>query len=246
VTNSSRVTDGVSTTTYTYSTSLSDKTANALASLAESFSSSNSSTEGSFGGSTFPVPEGAVKFSVDLNTTSGSFTKGLTLTFDLSISGFLTDSGEGSVILGGSADNITTYYLVTSSLVPGGTQSAVQVDVFDIAHIDGASFQPVTSSILVGASSNGSGLFTLVLNFPPFAHSLHYDPVINLVSLHSSSGSGGGDGGGDDIGLIVGLTVGLGVPSILLVLAGIVAVVVLALYLKRQPSNTGILSDDNL
>jgi len=144
-------------------------------------------------------------------------------------------SEPGTVIDAGSTNNITTYYLAPPNYVSG--QPAVEVDLFDIALIDGLYWAHVTHSVIATGGANGVYNFTVKFALPPFTTSLEYDPVLGLVALHTASSQSGG-GGGDNTGLIIGLAVGLGVgvplAAALLILSVIAVAFIVVVVAKRH------------
>lgn len=221
VENSTQETSGTQTITYSYTTSLVDSSSNTtIGTLVQTFSVANATTQSEFAGTSFSIPAGAVKWSVDLDAFT-PVSQGLSVSYQLPVFSLQSSAG-GQIIAGGKSANITTYFLTYgSSGSSSGSETAVEVQVFDVALVDDATYEPVTSEI---SGPSNDGTFTLVLTLPAFTTSLKYDPVVGLASLQSSSSSGGGGGSSDNVGLIVGLAVGL--PLGLLLLGVLIAAVI--------------------
>jgi hypothetical protein len=151
--------------------------------LAHIFSFHHEATSGEFGGSTFAIGAGTVKWSINITTSSDNSlgSDDITLRYslsDLSLS-FAANSSSQSVSRrsGSPIANMTTYVLFLSDGL-----AAAEVEVFDVALVDGV-LRPITHSILVSPSSSSSS-YVLELTFPGgFNESLYYDPSLGLGGI---------------------------------------------------------------
>lgn len=200
-----------------------------------------------FAGINFTLGAGSLKWSINLNKTSSSSSSATNgaLQFSFVISAGTSTNGSPATPTNQAAQkvtrfenepqaNMTTYWI---SVVNSGSStqetSAIEVQVFDIAIVDGDKNLAVNHSIEPYVTSNNSITYELVLTMPPYQVSLEYDPVVGL-GLLVASGSGGVSGGGTDTGLIIAVSVV--VPVAVVVVVGTTAVGAVALYLKRRRS----------
>ncbi len=211
--------------------------------LAHQFSFHREATSGEFGGDTFPIGAGTVKWSINITTEAndslvGSDTIKLQyLLSDLASSFAQAGSAKVSKRPGFPLANMTTYILFLSD-----GSAVAEVQVFDLALFDGV-LRPINHSVVVSSSANSSSSYVLELAFPGgFNDSLYYDPSLGLgVLLGSDRGGGGGD---TNVGLIVGVTVGVGVA--LLLVSGVIAVsIAVAWWRKKQTNHGGGVNWDN-
>jgi hypothetical protein len=190
-----------------------------------------------FGGVHFPVRAGAVKWSINFDsTTTGGF-PAVALVYQLS--SLAADGQRKRAASNGSVSwesntprqKMTTYYLPlassSSSTMSTTTTLSVLLEVFDMALVDGTLVDIQHGVFAVGPTT---GNYVLRLEFPAFTSSLHYDPSIGLARTKEQSG--GGSSSGEDAGLIAGLVVGLVGGACLL---GVVAVVIVVLVRRRTP-----------
>jgi len=216
-----------SSSTVLYSALLPDNTT----SVTQTYAFHPQTQESQFSGLNFTISAGAVKWSINLTSTaaegSNSSSSGLRFSFRLSTNSTLVSAG-GTVKLFRNQPraNMTTYW------VPSGyTDVAVEVQVFDVALVDGV-LLAINHSV-VAASNGPSAAYDLVLSFPPFTRSLEYDPSIGLGALLGASKGDGGGSSSDNTAVIVGVAVAVPV-AIVVVLAVVVAALLYGLYRRKQ------------
>ncbi|ELR18085.1 uncharacterized protein ACA1_367650 [Acanthamoeba castellanii str. Neff] len=203
------------------------------------FAFSANSSAASFSGLEFVIAPGSVKWSLNF-TSNVDAAKGITLRYrlsDLSNSSATGPAGQLAVVRRSDNTpraNMTSYYLAVPSSSTSAGAVVMVVEVFDVALVDDAAFEPIAHAVDVVRGSNGDH-YELVLAFPAFNRSLFYDPSIGLGVL---LGSGGG---GDDVGLIVGVVVAVGVAAVVVV-AVIVAGVAIAVWRKRRDLHSGMVN----
>lgn len=220
-----------SSTTQEYSTRLDNSTL-----LAHQFSFHREATSGEFGGATFPIGAGTVKWSINITTKANDSLVGSdTITLHYLLSDFASSfaqagSAKVSKRSGFPLANMTTYVLFLS-----GVSAVAEVEVFDLALFDGV-LRPINHSVVVSSANSSS--YVLELTFPGgFNDSLYYDPSLGLGVLLGSADRGGG--GDTNVGLIVGVTVGVGV-AVLLVSGVIVGSIAVAWWRKKQLHADGV------
>jgi hypothetical protein len=216
---------------------------NSSVSLAQTYTSHKEPASGNFSGLLFSIEAESVKWSININinvnanSSSSGAVGGSNTTFVYSLADVLSSSlgpDQPPVTIAKGVkrrsewptNNMTTY------LVPLADASAVsvvvaQVQVFDVALVDG-SFARINHSIGMGEN----GTYKLVLVFPPFERTLSYDPSLSLgILLGSRSGDGNG-GGGDNTALIV--AVAVAVPIAVIVVVVVVLAATLVMWLRRR------------
>jgi len=182
----------------------------------QSFSSSNQSSNGSFGGTSFTLPPGTLKWTVNI-TSSTPFEEGFAIAYQISdISSLPSEQTWNFWKIIESPSNITTYELVIHQA------KIAQVQVFDVVLVDNIEYRPVNHSIVAGSNNES---YILVIEFPPFSRSLFYDPTMSLGVLVVPAGNSGGV----DVALVAGVTAGG-----LLLAAALWGVLVLVIVLKNR------------
>ena len=227
-----------SSTTREYTTRLDNSTL-----LAHQFSFHRDATSGEFGGDTFPIGAGTVKWSINITTKANDSLVGSdTIKLQYLLSDFASSFAQASSAKvskrpGFPLANMTTYILFLSD-----GSAVAEVQVFDLALFDGV-LRPINHSVVVSSSANSSS-YVLELAFPGgFNDSLYYDPSLGLGVLLGSD-KGGGSGGDTNVGLIVGVTVSVGVA--LLLVSGVIAVsIAIAWWRKKQINYGGGVNWDN-
>jgi len=209
--------------------------------LEQVFSFSNTSQQASLwqNSTAFPIPPGAIKWSLRINASESNsttfFTGGLNVTFSLSDLSSPTAAApitNATVVLSTTAGShtssnittVTTYYLPLLNPQAGGLVGVLEV--LDAALVDNV-LLAINHSISLNNLSTGGLVYKLVLHFPAFNSSLAYDPSLNLgiVVAHQPSS------GGPTITttwLIVGVTVGISVGVGLAIVGSMVVGIVLA------------------
>jgi hypothetical protein len=220
-----------SSSTVLYSALLPDNTT----SVTQTYAFHPQTQESQFSGLNFTISAGAVKWSINLTSTAAessnsTSSSGLRFSFRLSTNSTLVSAG-GTVKLFRNQPraNMTTYW------VPSGyTDVAVEVQVFDVALVDGI-LLAINHSVVAASNVGGSpsAAYDLVLSFPPFARSLEYDPSIGLGALLGASKGDGGGSSSDNTAVIVGVAVAVPV-AIVVVLAVVVAALLYGLYRRKQ------------
>jgi hypothetical protein len=129
---------------------------------------------------------------------------------------------------------MTTYLvpLFTTTNTTTTKTSAGQVELFDVALVDGTHFVPISHSIVrASADDEEEASYVVELVLPSFNESLYYDPSIGLGVL---LGRNDRDGGSSDsnVGLIVGVAVAIPV-AVALVLVVIGAALAIGWRRKR-------------
>jgi FlaG/FlaF family flagellin (archaellin) len=230
-TNSSDDTNSTSSTMINYSAVLADNTT----SVKQTYAFHAQPFDSQFSGLDFTVSAGAVKWSINLTSTATSDSPGLQFAFRVSTNATTTTSASSSVRVFRNTprSSMTTYW------VPSGfADVVVEVQVFDVALVDGQLVGINHSVVLASSSSNSSSLaYDLVLWFPPFARSLEYDPSIGLGTLVGSNGRDGGGTSSDNTAVIVGVAVAVPV-AVAVVLAVIVAALAYGFYRKRKATSS--------
>jgi hypothetical protein len=111
--------------------------------------------------------------------------------------------------------------------------TAAQVELFDVALVDGTHFVPISHSIVrASADDKEEASYVVELVLPSFNESLFYDPSIGLGVLLGRNDRGDGESSGSDVGLIVGVAVAIPV-AVALVLLVIGAALVIGWRRKR-------------
>jgi len=210
--------------------------------LEQVFSFSNTSQQASLcqNSTTFPIPPGAIKWSLRINASesnSTTFTGGLNVTFSLSDLSFsspttapATITNDATVLLSTTAGShtssnvttVTTYYLPL--LNPHAGRLVGVLEVLDAALVDDvlvAINHSILSSPYNNFSASGS-VYKLVLRFPAFNSSLKYDPSLNLGIVVAQQASSGGPTTWLIVGVTVGISVGVGLVIVGSMVVGIV------------------------
>jgi hypothetical protein len=207
-------------------------------------------TQGNFSGLAFAIGASSVKWSLNLtsattNSTSSPGSSGFTIRYQLSqFSSSLnsSSSSEGTIkeVRNHPQANMTTFFLsLTAASVAGSISTVVaEVQVFDVALIDG-SLVPINHSVIfTNATPTGGGggsYYELVLTFPPFEQSLFYDPSLGLGVL---LGSDAGGGGSDNTALVV--AVAVVVPVAVIAVAGVVVGGAIVMWVKKKRSTASL------
>lgn len=163
----------------------------------------------------------------------------LTMRFRLSgflLSGSAFNTSHGSILIRPNTPraNMTTYYLPLISQSATSTVAA-EVQVFDVALLDGMLRKIQHSVILVSSnssttdSSNGPAAeYVLELSFPSFNCSLYYDPSLGLgVLVGSDPSSPRGDDISATTGVIIALAIVLPLAAVIVLSITIVGGIVL-------------------
>ena len=217
---------GGNSSTALYSALLPDNTT----SVTQTYAFHPQTQESQFHGLNFTISAGAVKWSINLTSTAAessnsTSSSGLRFSFRLSTNSTLA-GGTVKLFRNQPRANMTTYW------VPSGyTDVAVEVQVFDVALVDGI-LRAINHSV-VAASNGPSAAYDLVLSFPPFTRSLEYDPSIGLGALLGASKGDGGGSSSDNTAVIVGVAVAVPV-AVVVVLAVVVAALLYGLYRRKQ------------
>jgi hypothetical protein len=214
---------------------------NTLTAIEQAFAFYDKSAPAVFDNTPFTIESNTLKWSVDI--TNGSTTSPVTMRYKLgqvntSPSALSWPSSELIVMPNLPLPGMTTYLVPLASDGPGGTASPLNqvvaiLQVFNTALVDGVS-APINHSVVLDTQL---AEYVLVLTFPPFNHSLYYDPSIGLGVIRpqaagGSASSGGGGGGGGSI-LYVAVAVGVAAPvAIALLVAAVIGGV--CFYKKRQ------------
>lgn len=253
--NSTTEAGDVLTTTY-YTAGLADNTT----SLEQAFAFYDHPTDSQFNATLFTIGANSVKWSVNLtvstavptNNTDGPDNRTmsepagdtpLTIRYGLaalssSVSASLSRNGQVIRRGGEPQAGMTTYYVpllddtvTASSSSHSSSLLVAKVEVLDLALVDGA-WVPLLSHDVVLANSSAGYLpeYVLVLEFPPFNHSLFYDPSVSLGVLLSRDGSGDTS---SDLALIVATSVAIPL-AVLFVVAVAVAGVTFLAWRKKQ------------
>jgi hypothetical protein len=138
---------------------------------------------------------------------------------------------------------MTTYLvpLFVSSTTKSATTltTAAQVELFDVALVDGTHFVPISHSIVrTSVDDDKEASYVVELVLPSFNESLYYDPSIGLgVLLGRNDRDDGGSRSSSEsnVGLIVGVAVAVPV-AVALVLLVIGAALAVGLHRKRRRS----------
>lgn len=207
-----------------------------------------------FEGLAFTLNPGTVKWSINLTTTTepGAGVGQAGLTFEYRLAGVVT-AGDGAAVPArgflATAKSDSPRTRMTSYFLPLSTTIVAQLQVFDVALLDGA-LVPIQHRVklvtttpdqpqptLRRAVADGgevveeTAAYVLELTFPPFNRSLYYDPSLGLGVL---LGAPGGKGSGDDSGALV-IGVAVAVPlAILFVLTVVVVGFALIYWQKRR------------
>jgi len=214
--------------------------------LEQVFSFSNTSQQASLwqNSTAFPIPPGAIKWSLRINASESNsttfFTGGLNVTFSLSDLSSPTAPApitNATVVLSTTAGShtssnittVTTYYLPLLNQQAGGLVGVLKV--LDAALVDNV-LVAINHSILSPSSSHnnlsaGGLVYKLVLHFPAFNSSLVYDPSLNLGIVVAHQPSSGGPTT-TTTWLIVGVTVGISVGVGLVIVGSLVMGIVMS------------------
>jgi hypothetical protein len=120
--------------------------------------------------------------------------------------------------------NMTTYLvpLFVSSTTKSATTmtTAAQVELFDVALVDGTHFVPINHSIVRTSvdDDDEEASYVVELVLPEFNESLYYDPSIGLGVLLGRNDRGDGGSSESNVGLIVGVAVAIPVAVVLVLL----------------------------
>lgn len=187
-------------------------------------------SQGNFYGLTFGISPSSVKWSIDISpSTLGGQQQaalvgadGLKLTYILN-NLTVSASAAGNIRQQPNTPeaNMTTYYLPVSS----GSVVA-QLEVFDVALVD-QTWLYINHSVEV-VPDGDYAYYVLVLEFPPFTSSLHYDPSIGFGVLLGNSGSGTSD----NTALIA--SVAVIVPVVVIVVVSVMVIGGVILYIKKK------------
>jgi hypothetical protein len=174
------------------------------------------------------------------------------LTFEYRLAGVVT-AGDGAAVPArgflatAKSDSPRTH--MTSYFLPLSATIVAQLQVFDVALLDGA-LVPIQHRVKLVTTTPGqpqptlrravadggevveeTAAYVLELTFPPFNRSLYYDPSLGLGVL---LGAPGGKGSGDDSGaLVIGVAVAVHL-AILFVLTVVVVGFALIYWQKRR------------
>jgi hypothetical protein len=239
-------------TTYTYTSQLENTT-----SVEQAFAFFDQKTSGNFSGLTFDIGASSIKWSIHLintnSTPESAADGGLTLRYRLAglalLDANVSTDGEvmvrasrGQVVVqrGRPQANMTTYLvpLFVSSTTKSTTTltTAVQVELFDVALVDGTHFMPISHSIVRTSVDDEEASYVVELVLPSFNESLFYDPSIGLgVLLGRNDRDDGGSSSESNVGLIVGVAVAVPV-AVALVLLVIGAALAIGWRQKRNRS----------
>jgi hypothetical protein len=231
-----------SITTYVYSAQLDDAT-----SVSQAYTFFDLATTSVFAGTNFSVRAGALKWSINLTisadeaaaTSPGA--NGLTLRYLLS--NLLFNSSSGTAPSSSEWRKITTKantpkLEMTTYIVQLDESAVVEVELFDVAFIDGQLTLINHSIVLIETAGADNGTaewsYALELHFPAFNQSVYYDPSLGLgVLLTGSSKSGDSS---DNTALIIATAVAIPV-AVVLVLAVIIAALLVAWRRRRTGPN---------
>jgi hypothetical protein len=126
--------------------------------------------------------------------------------------------------------NMTTYLVplfTTNTNTTTTKTSAAQVELFDVALVDGTHFVPISHSIVrTSADDDEEASYVVELVLPSFNESLYYDPSIGLGVLLGRNDRDGGSSDSRNVGLIVGVAVAipLAVALVLVVIGAALAI----------------------
>ena len=119
------------------------------------------------------------------------------------------------------SSGMTTYWVPLFTKSESTTTVLAAVVLFDVALVDGNSSAIRHDVVAVSDTADGSTEYEVVLELPPFAQTLVYDPSLGLgVLLGVDHGSGGG--GSDNLGLIIGVAVAVPVAIVVVLVAVVV------------------------
>lgn len=244
--------------------------------MVQTFSFFSNSSVGQFDGLSFSIGSGTLKWSIFLNTSlhsssasssSSSSETVLRYALDslLTIANVTTEmaptitssSASINITSGPSATvtNATTYVLPLFTFTSPSSSSSnkqtatAQVDVFDVALIDG-SLVPINHSIVVvpppptnASSSQTSSVaeqYVLELRFPGFNESVEYDPSIGLGVIVGGDGSSSSSAGSDNVALIVATAVVI--PVAVAVVVVVIGSAVAFAWWRRRASHEGVVN----
>jgi hypothetical protein len=243
-------------TTYTYTSQLENTTT----SVEQAFTFFDQKTSGNFSGLTFGIGASTIKWSIHLinnNSTAAAAAAGGGLTLRYRLTGLLASNAStstgGEVVVRASRGqvvvqrgrpqaNMTTYlvplFTTTSNTSTTTRTTAAQVELFDVALVDGTYFVPISHSIVrTSADDEEEASYVVELVLPGFNESLYYDPSIGLGVLlgRNDRDNGDGDGSSSDsgVGLIVGVAVAIPM-AVALVLLVIGAALVVGWHRKKR------------
>jgi hypothetical protein len=240
-------------TTYTYTSQLENTT-----NVEQAFTFFDEKTSGNFAGLSFDIGASSIKWSIHLintnSTAAAAAAGGLTLRYQLTGlampnahkgTGGEVRASRGKVVVQRETPraNMTTYLvpLFVSSTTKSTTTmtTAAQVELFDVALVDGTHFVPINHSIVrTSVADDNEASYVVELVLPEFNESLFYDPSIGLGVLLGRNDRGDGGSGSSsesNVGLIVGVAVAVPV-AVVLVLLVIGAALVVGWRQKRNRS----------
>jgi hypothetical protein len=194
-----------------------------------------------FAGVSFPIQQGAVKWSVHLDTGDAGGMAALSVSYTLS--SILSGATGGRKRLGPSAvtvtvetntpvANMTTYVLPLATDNSSVTTVAL-LQVFDVAIIDGT---VTTIGHNVSSVANGASVdYVLRLDFPSFTSTVRYDPSLGLgvVSAASATKTTQSSSGSSSAAVGIGIGVALGLCGLVVVLVAVAAAVIV----KKRKNN---------
>lgn len=185
--------------------------------MEQMFSYSSTQRQVNFTGS-FTIPASTIKWTILFNS-SLPFTSGLQVPYELG--GVLASNISRQTI-----GNSTTYYIP----LQGSSNLYTSLEVFDLALVDGI-YRPISHSIRASSDS----MATLILEFPPFASSIYYDPILGLGILLGNKPSSD-----DETGLIVGVVVGVTAAVMLVITVIVIVVLVGVIRSKRHRRSSAV------
>jgi len=208
-----------------------------------------------FEGLAFTISPGSLKWSINLTTTAAATEPGEGvgqggLTFEYRLAGVVTGGDGAAVPARGfrvTAKSDSPRTRMTSYYLPLSTTIVAQLQVFDVALLDGAlvpiehrvklvttpaQTPPALRRAVASEVVEETAAYVLELTFPPFNRSLYYDPSLGLGVL---LGAPGGKGGGDDSGALV-IGVAVAVPLAILFVLAVVGVGFGLIYWQKRRS----------